>query len=484
MPLTKIKAAAADSINTKSASDPATNTNPSAGVGHIWLNTTSGEMYCCTDATTDANAWTNIGDGIGDIIPVSEATGGTVTTAGDYKIHTFTSSGNFVVTNGAADFEYLMVAGGGGGGSGQSNSNYAAGGGGAGGMITGSISANNGTYPIVIGAGGAGQTKNANKTYSGTNSLFSTLIATGGGGGGPRSANNVADAGTAGGSGGGAAPGWDARPNSFVGGIAIANKIPTMTSNTAPWGTAFASENGGTGDAAACWKAFDNNNSTFWTTSSAGTSFAGVDLGFNFTTGFAATGYTITLKDADSNQAPKDWTFQGSNDGTNWTTLDTEADWNVSNATGDWAGYGAQKITWTFSNTTSYTRYKWVFTGSVQAGQEIFITRAQIFTTGGQGNDGGDGGVNLDGGGGGGGASAVGADGTADGGVGGDGATSSISGSSVTYAGGGGGGAGSGDSCAAGGGAGGGSTGSNGGSGPANGGTGGSGIVYIRYKFQ
>ena len=183
MPLTKIKAAAAESINTKSASDPATNTNPSAGVGHIWLNTTSGEMYCCTDATTNANVWTNIGDGIGDIIPVSEATGGTVTTAGDYKIHTFTSSGNFVVTNGAADFEYLMVAGGGGGGSGYHNTSYGAGGGGAGGMITGSISANNGTYPIVIGAGGAGQTKNANKTYSGTNSLFSTLIATGGGGG-------------------------------------------------------------------------------------------------------------------------------------------------------------------------------------------------------------------------------------------------------------------------------------------------------------
>ena len=69
MPLTKIKATAADSINTKSASDPAINTNPSAGVGHIWLNTTSGEMYCCTDATADANVWNNVGEGK-DNVPV------------------------------------------------------------------------------------------------------------------------------------------------------------------------------------------------------------------------------------------------------------------------------------------------------------------------------------------------------------------------------------------------------------------------------
>ena len=494
---------------TKNANDPAGNTNPAGGVGTIWANTTSGELYVLTDATTDANVWTNVGNGTGPIPnPISAATGGTVTTAGDYKIHTFTSSDNFVVTNNLSNFEYLMVAGGGGGGSGYSNSSYAAGGGGGGGMITGSISVNNGTFPIVVGAGGVGQAEDTQKTYSGTDSLFSTLIATGGGGGGPRSANNSADFGQAGGSGGGAGPGLSpGYPHSFLGGIAISNKIPTMTSNTAPYGTAFASENGNTGDSSACWKAFDNNNNTSWTTTSTGTSFAGVDLGFNFTTGFAATGYTLTLKDADANQAPKDWTFQGSNDGTNWTTLDTQADWNLSNATGDWQGYGAQKITWTFSNTTSYTRYKWVFTGSQSSGQEVFITRAQIFTTGGQGNDGGDGGVDLGGGGGGGGAGAAGTDGTAEGGTGGDGAASSISGSSVTYAGGGGGGAGSSSSGQAAGGTGGGGTGSSksasdatagtvntgGGGGGAGTGfssaagasaSGGSGIVIIKYKYQ
>ena len=51
-----------DGIDTKSASsDPAINTNPAA-VGHTWLNKTSGEMFVCTTATTDANVWVNVGD--------------------------------------------------------------------------------------------------------------------------------------------------------------------------------------------------------------------------------------------------------------------------------------------------------------------------------------------------------------------------------------------------------------------------------------
>ena len=54
---------------TKNASDPATDTNPSGGVGTVWQNTTSGEMYICTDATTGQNTWKNIGAGSGNIVP-------------------------------------------------------------------------------------------------------------------------------------------------------------------------------------------------------------------------------------------------------------------------------------------------------------------------------------------------------------------------------------------------------------------------------
>ena len=52
---------------TKSANDPTISTNPSGGVGTLWANTTSGEMFACTDATAGANVWINVGSGSGDI---------------------------------------------------------------------------------------------------------------------------------------------------------------------------------------------------------------------------------------------------------------------------------------------------------------------------------------------------------------------------------------------------------------------------------
>ena len=52
---------------TESSSDPTISTNPSGGVGTQWNNTTSGEVYICTDATAGANVWTNVGAGSGDI---------------------------------------------------------------------------------------------------------------------------------------------------------------------------------------------------------------------------------------------------------------------------------------------------------------------------------------------------------------------------------------------------------------------------------
>ena len=58
---------------TKNSSDPTASTNPSGGVGTEWHNTTSGEVYICTDATAGANVWTNVGEGSGNIAPYSHA---------------------------------------------------------------------------------------------------------------------------------------------------------------------------------------------------------------------------------------------------------------------------------------------------------------------------------------------------------------------------------------------------------------------------
>ena len=68
---------------------------------------------------------------------ITAPTGGTITTSGDYRIHTFNSSGNFVVAGNTLlkNVEYLVIGGGGGGGYHTANGYYydSVGGGGAGG---------------------------------------------------------------------------------------------------------------------------------------------------------------------------------------------------------------------------------------------------------------------------------------------------------------------------------------------------------------
>lgn len=125
------------------------------------------------------------------------ATGGTITTDGDYKVHTFTSSGTFTVTGGSGNVEVLVVAGGGSGGG------STAGGGGAGGLIHDSAFAvTTQSYSVIVGDGGAQSTQQTSGN-NGQNSVFGTLTATGGGGGGFTSAANMGGAGLNGGSGGG-----------------------------------------------------------------------------------------------------------------------------------------------------------------------------------------------------------------------------------------------------------------------------------------
>ena len=136
------------------------------------------------------------------------ATGGTVTTSGDFKVHTFTGDGNFVVSNdgnpaGSTAVDYLVVAGGGGGGRDNFPQNRTGGGGGAGGFrvsnsysipapTTSPLASPTGitvsvqTYPITVGGGGVGGNNSTGQTVCGgvgSNSVFSTITSAGGGGG-------------------------------------------------------------------------------------------------------------------------------------------------------------------------------------------------------------------------------------------------------------------------------------------------------------
>ena len=194
---------------TKSTSEPTISTNPSGGVGTTWLRTTTGEMYCCTDATAGANVWTNVGAGSGDVAPWTgtAATGGNVTTDGDYKVHIFNSSGTFTVTTPGTDgvVEALVIAGGGGAG----GHAWGAGGGGGGWSehtgYTKSVSAQ--AYSVVVGAGGSGGSANVavntgSAAYSGNNSSALGLIGNGGGAGGSTTTGrDPANGGSGGGSG-------------------------------------------------------------------------------------------------------------------------------------------------------------------------------------------------------------------------------------------------------------------------------------------
>ena len=122
------------------------------------------------------------------------ATGGSVTTSGNYKYHTFTSGGTFSVTA-APIGKYIDVLLVGGGGASGGNSS---GGGGGGVVIKEAESITVGSYSIAIGAAGSGVGDSGGDT---TGFGFTAL---GGGGGGISGYAPNYVAGKSGGSGGGA----------------------------------------------------------------------------------------------------------------------------------------------------------------------------------------------------------------------------------------------------------------------------------------
>ena len=205
------------------------NTNR-ASVVLVYVDSTKGWLF------TEEHNVSNLG-------PVYiAATGGTVATSGDYKIHSFTGDANFVVSQigangGPSNVDYIVVAGGGGGGNTGGGS---AGGGGAGGfregytpgtytaspLATSALPVAAQTYPVTVGGGGASMT-------GGSNSVFSTITSAGGGKGAKSFLSEAfADAG-AGGSGGGG-QGYTAPQPSAAG--AAGNTPPTSPPQGNPGG--------------------------------------------------------------------------------------------------------------------------------------------------------------------------------------------------------------------------------------------------------
>jgi hypothetical protein len=169
----------------------------------------------------DTEGWINTSESTGSAgtQPFIVATGGTESTSGDDKIHTFTGPGTFTITSASSTASYnkvgyLVVAGGGGGGAND-------GGGGAGGgfregrcgpvtpytdspLGTSGILVSAQAYPIVVGAGGPKAPGVAVPGAKGSDSSALGITSTGGGYG---ASEDTPRNGGPGGSGGGAGAG-------------------------------------------------------------------------------------------------------------------------------------------------------------------------------------------------------------------------------------------------------------------------------------
>ena len=195
--------------------------NGSEKIGGVAANATlSTEGQSVTFVYVDSTeGWKNVQDSTSNTIGATyiTATGGTITTCGNDKIHKFTGPGTFTVCsvgNVAANNQvsYIVVGAGASGGAGNNNNN-GSGGGGAGGFRedkspatpytaspldgAGNITVTATGYPITVGGGGTASSPQ-NPGSAGSTSTFSTISSAGGGAG---AYNNAGIAGASGGGG-------------------------------------------------------------------------------------------------------------------------------------------------------------------------------------------------------------------------------------------------------------------------------------------
>ncbi len=138
------------------------------------------------------------------------------------------------------------------------------------------------------------------------------------------------------------------------------NQVPVMTSNTAPSGTASA--NSETDATHAAWHAFDGNNGTFWQPTRA-------DAPWTLAYAFAAATTVNYYRIYPGGACPLSWTFEGSDDGSTWTVLDTQT--NVQS----WAGFAQDFFP---ATEASFKRYRLNITNSI-GGATAAIVQIQSF---------------------------------------------------------------------------------------------------------
>lgn len=153
----------------------------------------------------------------------------------------------------------------------------------------------------------------------------------------------------------------------------LIDQVPVMTAASTPAGTVTASTENGTNSG---WKAFDGGftTSSRWL-ANATTGTLQYDFGSGNTK--VLTHYTIigvpTDESGETDRAPKTWTFEGSNNGSSWTTLNTQT--NVA------AWTAGEKRTYATSNTTAYRYYRLNITANQGDGSYVGIAEAEFMSS-------------------------------------------------------------------------------------------------------
>ena len=162
-----------DSIDENVTVTPASTTSAVVAVpANVYNNVTAGNAV-----TMKVTNSLGVASGTLNTTAITLPTGGTISTHGSYRVHTFLSSANFVVPSGfSRSMDCLIVAGGGAGGC------WHAGGGGAGGMITYNTTPSAATYAVTVGGGGAGGTTSVG-SQGASSEVFSQSTVGGGRGG-------------------------------------------------------------------------------------------------------------------------------------------------------------------------------------------------------------------------------------------------------------------------------------------------------------
>ena len=124
------------------------------------------------------------------------------------------------------------------------------------------------------------------------------------------------------------------------------------------------------------YQAFDNNNNSKWLmfnpTGNIVYDFSGED-------NYAINRYTVTSANDANDRDPKNWNLQGSNDGANWTTVNSQSE--------QYFGNRFETKTYNISNTTGYKQYRLNITAN-NGGGLLQIGEIQMFGPAGSGGGG------------------------------------------------------------------------------------------------